>query len=296
MNVTVLETRRVTTPQEQIEQMLLQFWTTRKIVTEEMMVTPEMAEYFLQINDGNRPVSAGTVEKYAKDMASGRWPLNGEAIVISDEGTLNTGQHRALACIKAGVPFPSLVVVGVKKDARHTDGQGLAKQASHRLYMLGYKDNDLLSKSASILMALHSGKINFSVRSHSLWQAGENPSQLEVVQYAQDRQQDILRANSLYHNARFLDRRRIVALSVYLHDKGASWERISEFLDKLLLGANLSTDCPIFNVRRRLLNDTEKVTPAQFFELLLRTWNYWRLGMKATKSLPTLSKLPEVEP
>lgn len=296
MNVTVLEKRRTLSPEEQIERMLLQFWETGKIISEEMMITPQMAEYLMTINKENRPVSSTAVERYAKDMAAGRWALNGEAIVISDEGTLNTGQHRALACIKAGVPFPSLVVVGVKKDARHTDGQGLAKQASHRLYMLGHKDNDLLSKSASILMALHSGKINFSIRANSIWLAGESPSQMEVVQYAQERKDDILLADSFYHRARFLDRRRIVALAVYLHDKGASWERINVFLEKLLLGANLDASCPIFNVRRRLLNDTEKVTPAQFFELLLRTWNYWRAGMKATKSLPIVNKLPEVDP
>lgn len=296
MNITVLEKRRTLSPQEQIEKMLLQFWDSGKIVSEEMMVTPQMAEYLLTINHNNRPISETTVERYAKDMANGLWSLNGEAIVISDEGTLNTGQHRALACIRADVSFPSLVVVGVKKEARHTDGQGLQKQTSHRLHMLGHSDGDLLSKSASMLMALHSGKINYSIRAKTIWGQGDMPSQLEVVEYAQQRQDIILHANKLYYSARFLDRRRIVALAVYLHDKGASWDKIELFLEKLLLGANLDANCPIFAVRRRLLNDTEKVTPAQFFELLLRTWNYWRAGMKATKSLPIVNKLPEVDP
>lgn len=283
------------TPKEKIEKMILQFWDTGKIITEEINVTPEMAEYFLSINKDNRPVSHLTVDRYAKDMAAGRWSLNGEAIVVSDEGILNTGQHRALACIKANCAFPSLVVVGVKHDARHTDGQGLAKQAAHRLYMLGHSEHDLLSKSASLLMALNSGKVNFNPRSNTIWMQSEVPSQLEVVEYAEKRKDDILLMHSFYTRTRYLDKRRMAAFGVYLKDKGASVNDIKSFMESLFLGANLDVDSPIFNARRRLLNDTEKLTPAQFFEILFRTWNHWKLGLKVVKSLPIMGKMPSIE-
>lgn len=285
---------RFATPKDEIDFLLASFRASGRIVTVEMTITPDFAQHLLLVNDGNRPISWLTVDRYANDMKKGRWRLNGEAIVISDDGRLNTGQHRALACLRAGVSFPSIVIVGIPRDARHTDGQGLQKTPSHRLAMRGHKNGDLLSKTASLVLALKCGQLDFSPKARSVWLKHRPPSHLELVEYAEARQDDILRAAKLYKSVRAMDVRRMTALAVYLHDNGANWETIAAFFEALLTGANLKKDCPVFALRRRLIDNAEVVTPAQFFELMLRTWNYWRTGTKATKSLPIVGSLPDV--
>lgn len=267
---------------------------TGEIVTAKVEITPFWAQELLSINESNRPISWVTVERFADDMKAGRWVLNGEAIVVSDDGRLNTGQHRCLACVKAGTSFWTMVTVGIPHDARHTDGQGLQKTFSHRLAMLGHSHGDLLGKAASMLMALHRGEINYHPRARSLWPEHKPPSHLEIVAYAENRKEDIVRAAKLYKTVRAFDRRRMVALAVYLRDKGAREEDVAVFFNGMLTGANLSSDSPIYTLRRRLIDNAEIVTPAQFFELMLRTWNYWRAGTKASKSLPIVGSLPDV--
>lgn len=67
-----------------------------------MTVTPAMAtEWITKNRSKNRKVSEATVLKYAEDMRSGRWVLNGETIIMDKAGNIIQGQHRLLACIEA---------------------------------------------------------------------------------------------------------------------------------------------------------------------------------------------------
>lgn len=77
-------------------------------------ITPEWAKGILDnSNRNNRKPSVTTVSKYAKAMLQGEWKLNGQAIIVGKSGALLNGQHRLLACVKAGVPFEAVVTTGV---------------------------------------------------------------------------------------------------------------------------------------------------------------------------------------
>jgi len=65
----------------------------------------------------NRHVSANVIHKYARDMAAGRWCLNGQTIKISSSGKLLDGQHRLEAAKKAKRSFQSIVVEGLPEDS-----------------------------------------------------------------------------------------------------------------------------------------------------------------------------------
>lgn len=100
-----------------------------RISSEEVEVTPRMAEQWLDQNLDteylkNRRVSDKTVASYAKDMAAGRWALNGESIKFSSDGHLVDGQHRLFACIEANTPFRTVVVKGVPREAFDTLDSG----------------------------------------------------------------------------------------------------------------------------------------------------------------------------
>lgn len=78
-------------------------------------ITPAMAEEYLRHNEHNPRKSASRrqVESYARDMAAGKWFINGEPIVFDANGDLKNGQHRLMAIVKANVPVEMYVVRGV---------------------------------------------------------------------------------------------------------------------------------------------------------------------------------------
>lgn len=81
-----------------------------------IMVTPDLAERLLASRGQNRRVSAPVIQKYARDMQSGRWQLNGQTIKISSDGRLLDGQHRLEAAKKAKTPFPAIIVDGLEEE------------------------------------------------------------------------------------------------------------------------------------------------------------------------------------
>lgn len=76
-------------------------------------VTPDMAAILLENNVNNRAVREGQYNTYANDMKSGNWQFNGASIIFDDHGRLLDGQHRLMACRKAGVGFNTLITIGV---------------------------------------------------------------------------------------------------------------------------------------------------------------------------------------
>ena len=87
---------------------------TDKIIT----ITPEIAKHFLEHNyEDNRNVRQYKVHQYANDMARGRWNPQistiQDPIVFNDNGIMENGQHRCLACIASGASFTSKVVFGI---------------------------------------------------------------------------------------------------------------------------------------------------------------------------------------
>jgi hypothetical protein len=67
------------------------------------LITPEIAEQLLERNTRNRPLKPGVVERYARDMAAGKWEKNAFPITIDWNDAIHNGQHRLWAIIESGV-------------------------------------------------------------------------------------------------------------------------------------------------------------------------------------------------
>lgn len=116
-------------------------------------ITPERAAELLARNPRNRSLKPTVVDRYSRDMAAGRWTLNGEPIILNGDGSLRNGQHRCAACVKAGVPFQTLVVTGVDDDAMPTIDTGVNRSLADYLGIAG-------NPNASIV----SGVVNWAMR------------------------------------------------------------------------------------------------------------------------------------
>lgn len=98
--------------------------TTTDVVTEIVTITPEMASRMLDMNLKNRKVRTAIVNRYARDMQTGNWKMNGEAIKVGSDGSLLDGQHRLLACQISGASFSTLLVRGLNFEVRETMDMG----------------------------------------------------------------------------------------------------------------------------------------------------------------------------
>jgi hypothetical protein len=115
-------------------------------------ITPERARAILDdLNTNNyRKVADPTVRRYALDMANGRWRKTGEAIKFDVEGKLADGQHRLLACVKAGEPFTTAVVLGVEPEAAEVMDFGHKRSLSSVLARRGETDTLRLAAALSL--------------------------------------------------------------------------------------------------------------------------------------------------
>lgn len=79
-------------------------------------ITPDIAENLLERCEFNRTLKVKQVNDIANYMNRNEWKLNGEAIVFTKSGKLVNGNHRLHACVKSGVSFKSVVIVGIEDD------------------------------------------------------------------------------------------------------------------------------------------------------------------------------------
>nr|UVX73952.1 MAG: ParB-like nuclease domain [Bacteriophage sp.] len=92
-------------------------------------ITPKDAEVLLQKYLHNRPISGDNITKYSIQMSEGKWGLNGQAIIIDDEGCTCDGWHRLEACIRSGKPFQTVLIEGVKHETWTTIDTGKTRSA-----------------------------------------------------------------------------------------------------------------------------------------------------------------------
>jgi hypothetical protein len=82
------------------------------------MISPELADVILTERNGtNRQPSATKIAEYIDAMSENRWPVTGATLVFSKSGFLLDGQHRLMACVRAGIPLKTYVVFGIDDGA-----------------------------------------------------------------------------------------------------------------------------------------------------------------------------------
>ena len=115
-----------------------------------LRITPQMAKEFLTKNNANRTVNQGRVNQYARDIQSGLWQANGEAIKFYVDGSLADGQHRLLAIIKADKEIETLVIYNLPLGVTIQD-RGRSRSVIDSMVLEG--TDERLAKSLFVGMA-----------------------------------------------------------------------------------------------------------------------------------------------
>jgi hypothetical protein len=124
---------------------------TPVLTSEVLLVTRAMAEAWLAARHPNRRILAKRVEELAAIMRQDGWCVNGEPILLDEDGRLLDGQHRLTALVQVGKPLPFLVVTGVPIDVQATLGQAIQRSRADILAMHQQTNTKALAGALGVL-------------------------------------------------------------------------------------------------------------------------------------------------
>lgn len=87
------------------------------------VIAPDRALSLLQHKRPSANENPAAIANYAEAMLGGRWILNGMPIIIGRTGQLLDGVQRLRACVKAEVPFLTVLAQNIPDDVLHTIDQ-----------------------------------------------------------------------------------------------------------------------------------------------------------------------------
>ena len=214
-------------------------------------ITPSIAKKMLETiaNPKNRKVSDANVTNYGRMMRENKWLVNGEAIVIQQDGLIANGHNRLHAVVRAGVPVDFLIVEGVSCDAFATFDAGQKRTAAHVLQMSDVPNAKNISSAISSLIIYReaisrNGSFNTYVR----------PTNQEILDEYNNHP-------ALYQSSIKLAMKSKTICPVQhcgmlycytLVDKKHDFEEVEQFATALITGANLPESSPILTLRRSL--------------------------------------------
>lgn len=123
------------------------------------LITPESATELLQRKRPSAAENPNAINAYAEAMREGRWILNGMPIILSLTGVLLDGIQRLRACIKAGVPFLTVLAQNIPDDVLHTIDQQRRRSFAGVLEARGVPHAHALQSALVKLIRYDDGKM-----------------------------------------------------------------------------------------------------------------------------------------
>lgn len=253
-------------------------------------ITPEKAAEYLKSNTSNRPLRKPIVDFYTREMAEGRWKLNGESICFTADGGLANGQHRLHAVIKSGATIRAVVVRGCAEGSFATYDSGLNRKASDVFYSANIKGSLNISTIVRKVLTLRSEGAFVSSSAGDLSSMKTSKQRLLEVYWKMPKifNRACGYARQCYKKMRIFKVSEIGGLYVYLlTDGGWSIQTVERFFDSLFDIEDRSVPATAL-LRERIIREqlnTVKTFPREVKQaLLIKAWNYYVSGT-STKAL-----------
>lgn len=241
-------------------------------------VTPDMAREMIANNSRNRSVNNRLVDRIASSIVAGEWQFNAQPIQVAKDGTLLDGQHRLLACIKAGKSIQVLVVWNAEPASQETMDMGKSRTVADILRLRGYRHQNViaalgrrvaLAEAYGFTSALFAGQREVSPGAI-----------LRTVEQLEDLPRYVNYAKSIAELLKFNS-----GLTGFLMWWLDQIDRVDSdyFWDKLRTGENLHEGDPIYALRQFALNRDPKnrgtyAHNIQTAGIVIKAWNRYRLG------------------
>jgi hypothetical protein len=268
-------------------------WLTRQFTrgrverfVEIIDITPAIAMTMLERNTKNRPVTARAVERFRKIMVKGRWRLSTEAIAFAKSGVLTDGQHRLMALVAADTTLPFTVWFGTEDDEFEILDCG-TKRGGADLVAIDGMDN-ARTRASLAATALYLQDYREPMDSQTILAQAKKmntPTTRDALLVAK--------------RGRVLGSPTSLALAyVWISENTKHQDKVVEFWDKVVSGANLNKTSPLLKLRETLRGDLRRVKntrdgAVKIAAAITIAWNTWvsnrvrmDLTWKSATSLP----------
>jgi len=238
-----------------------------------VLMTPEIALMFLKKNSNNRKVVSSRVAFYASQMLAGKWKLTMEPIKINPDELID-GQHRLLACIDAGVSFPTTIATGVPSDTFDVQDTGKQRSAGDAFTIKNINSPAIVAATISILSCYRKSSVNFSIN---------NALKLRLYELYGPEKIDLAVAMSaiFYKHTRLMSRSCYSAF--YYLCSLVDPEKTDLFFKQLSTGEGLLSGSPVLTLRNKLIKELMRkssLSPVFRYSLIIEAWNAFYLGKK----------------
>lgn len=247
----------------------------KNVVAEVITITPTDATNWLKGNNNNRPVRPKHVDFLAREILSGNWQVNGQAIIIAEDEQVLDGQHRLLAIIAAGKSIQSLVVYGITEGAFKTIDTGAVRTSSDALHMHFKEVPAYALKAAATAVSL----------CHRLERGLSKAVRIgntDAIEYVKKHQSLIAHAETLQgypHEARPMSIGMGTALYEMFSRKNEA--EADRFMRGFYTGEELNRTDPEYLLRAALIRDaqrTAKLPGDTRIRMVIKGWNWRRRG------------------
>lgn len=228
-------------------------------------ITPAIALEWLEQNPRNRPLNQRHVDKLAREMSSGHWKVNGDAIRFNGSKLLD-GQHRLAAIVKSGITIESLVIHDLSDDVFTTIDTGKIRTASDALAMRGEINAHNLTASVRYVEQYKSNRTKFRPLFTTL-------DIIEMVEKYPHIRKSVQTTKNMQNTP--LLSPAVLAACHYLFSE-LDEEAAEEFVFKLCKGTQLEQKTPLYMLRERLIDNrtsNAKLSHIHIFALCIKAWN-----------------------
>lgn len=267
-------------------------------------ITPNLAHSLLAAdeearkgtNEKNRRQDVGIIRQYEAAMKNGEWALNGEPIIISNNNLILDGQHRLVACVKAGVSFPSLMVWGIDPSAFSTINIGKTRTAGDILYIANVPDANNMAGIITRFYAIKEKHVTQFERG-GLRLAAFKKGRNEVLKYYHEHKDSCTKACSIakvaYAKRRLLTVSTIGGYALYLHDvMGHPYEVIESFFMQVFTGTGITNNVCLV-LQDKLLKyalKEKRYSPQELTAYIHKSWNAFVTGKDIKALLYSMEK------
>lgn len=253
--------------------------TDTTIRVELVQVTPALARQWIGRNADNQRLMRGTkVDQYARDMASGNWPITGDTVKVTPDNRLIDGQHRMSAVIQADTTVHMLIAYNVPAEVMPVLDTGTARTFSDVLKISGSPRRNIVGAIVRRIVMWERG--NYVARTGGTGPSNQElPTHLEMLaRYEKDpgafdaaagRASDVQRGK--------LGAGQPAGVAYYLFS-AVDHQMAHAFFDSYVSGVNLTAGHPILALRNRMtrLGRDERLLATEQLALYVRSWNAYR--------------------
>ena len=241
-----------------------------------ILITPDVAQKYLERNKNNRPLKQKAILYYSNLMLKNKWEKTGQSISLTPDNQLLDGQHRLHAIVKSGKSQETVVVFNVEKDTFPAYDSGKTRNGADALTIEGVDNGVVLSAAMAKYLLLKIGR-----RTANGSQAKEiNTAKRDYIQlyYEHDKKwEEFLDfSGTIYSKRRLYPKSIIIGYSAHLiFDKGHPENKVMGFF-RQLVGIEPDQYSGTRILRDMIIDQaltSKEMTPKFRSILLIKAWN-----------------------